>query len=1049
MAYVPLRCRSNYSFLEGASHPEELVARAAELGLPAIAMTDRDGVYGVVRAHVAAREHGIKLLVGAEITLVGGRSLVLIAPDLEAYGDLCELITAGRLSSDKGVSAVPEERLLEAGGRLLAVHLGRPDGDLCPRLREAFDDRLYLGVARHLEGGDEEILAETVAWARRLDTPLVVANDVLMHDAARKPLQDVLTALRHDTTVAAAGRRLLPNRERRLRSPAALRARFADLPEAVDNSLALAARCRFSIDEIRYHYPAEVVPPGVSAMAHLGALVDAGLRRRYPAGAPAEVRAQVDHELALIEQLDYPHYFLTMEEIVSFARAQGILCQGRGSAANSAVCFALGVTSVDPARSNLLFERFISAERDEPPDIDVDFEHERREEVIQHVYDKYGRDRAAMVAEVVRYRGRSALRDVGKALGLPPDLVDRMARAAGGWRGLKDLAGERLAEVGVDPGDPTVARVLALCHEIRYFPRHLSIHVGGFVISDVRLTRLVPVENATKEARTVIQWDKDDVEAAGLLKIDLLSLGMLSAIRKTFHLLEAHEGVGMELASVPAEDPETYRMMQAADTIGTFQIESRAQMSMLPRLKPRSFYDVVIEVAIMRPGPIQGRMVHPYLRRRHGLEPVTYPHPAVEHVLARTCGVPLFQEQVMQLAVVAAGFTPGEADQLRRAMGTWRSQGRMRELRQKLLEGMQARGISEAYAQRVVAQIEGFGDYGFPESHAASFAILAYASAYLKRHHTAAFVCALLNSQPMGFYSPATLVRDAQDHGVEVRGAHVAASQWDCTLEAGRLRPIPRSDEPSFSVADQARWAIRLGLRVVRGLKRELADRLVAARAEAPFTSLLDLSVRLARAPTPSGARDALARLAAVGALEGLDGIEGRRDALWRVQGLAPQGGGLVDEAPLPEPLVRFPPMSDVELIKTDYEAQGLSIDLHAMAPLREALDARGVLPARRLLRARHGQRVQVAGLVLIRQGPLTAKGIKFVTIEDESGTANLVVKPPVYERHRLLVLGAVMLLARGRVEREGRVIHVVVEHLAALRLTEEEDVQYRSRDFC
>jgi len=1079
MTYVPLRVRSNYTFLEGASHPEELVQRAADLGLDALALTDRGGVYGLVRAHVAAKEVGLKLLAGAEITVEGGGALLLLAPDLEAWGDLCELLTLGRRAAPKGQCRLSRADVLAWSARLLAVTVGPVAEDAAHAWARAFGERLSLGVARTYAADDEAVLQATLDLARRLGVSPVVAPLVALHDPERKALADVLTCIRLGTTLPEAGRRLDPNAERRLHPPREVARRYADLPAALERTRELAARCTFSLDELRYRYPSELVPPGHTPMGWLRHRVAEGARLHYPDGVPPSVAAQLQHELGLIDKLGYPNYFLTMDEIVAFARSRGILCQGRGSAANSAVCFVLGVTSVDPARSNLLFERFLSEERDEPPDIDVDFEHERREEVIQHIYDKYGRDRAGMVAEVIRYRGRSAVRDVGKALGLPLDLVDRMARSLGHWSAFEDLEDGRLAESGVDPADASVQLLVRLVREIRYFPRHLSIHVGGFVLSDSRLTRLVPVENASMEGRTVIQWDKLDVEAAGLLKIDVLALGMLSCIRKTFELLEAHDGLPLTLATIPAEDPDTYRMIRAADTIGTFQIESRAQMTMLPRLQPERFYDLVIEVAIMRPGPIQGRMVHPYLRRRHGQEPVVYPHPSAVPVLERTCGVPLFQEQVMQLAVVAAGFTPGEADQLRRAMGTWRSQGKMRLLRQKLCDGMRANGIADEFADRVIEQIEGFGDYGFPESHAASFAILAYASAWLKRHHVAAFTTALLNSQPMGFYQPATLVRDAQAHGVEVRPVHVAASAWDCTLEPATLAPVPRGRDLPFSVADQSRWALRLGLRQVRGLRREVADALVAARAERPFGSLDDL---LARVPMPA---DAPFRLAAVGALDGLGackavdddeaerrarrgenptgrlpallpgggppdphgGIRDRRDALWRVQGLPLPRGDLLDGAPLPEPVVRFPAMTPVETLTADYEGLGLSVDLHPIEPLRPQLQARGVTPSCDLLRLPDRKRVTVAGLVTVRQGPVTAKGLKFLTLEDEHGQTNVVIFPDVYQQNRALVRTARLLLVEGPLEREGRVIHVRAQRLVELRLADDR-LRASSRDF-
>ncbi|MCW5766815.1 MAG: error-prone DNA polymerase, partial [Phycisphaeraceae bacterium] len=797
-AYAELSVRTNYDFLTGASHPEELVERAAELGLAAIAVTDTHTLGGVVRAHVAARQAGLPLVVGSRVLLrphePGPPIGVLLYPtDRDSYGRLCRLLTIGKRRADKGDCVLTAHDLLELHAGLLAVVQppATPD-DAALRtmaaLRGVFDDdRLSVAIARRLGPDDDERFWQARALAQRLDAPLAAVNDVLHHAPERRPLQDVLTCVRHGCTLADAGLRLQPNGERHLKPPAEMARLMAGCPQALARSVQIARRAgAFSLDCLRYEYPDEVVPPGATPMSHLAELTWAGARERYPRGVPEKVRAQILHELALIDELRYAPYFLTVHDIVRFARGRRILCQGRGAAANSAVCYCLGVTSVDPDRISLLFERFISRERNEPPDIDIDFEHERREEVLQYIYGKYGRDRAALTAEIISYRGRSAVREIGKALGLSLDCTDRLARNLELWSD-GTVPPERLAEIGLDPADPTIRRLAALCRQAAGFPRHRSQHVGGFVISRGPLCETVPIENAAMPDRTVIEWDKDDLDAMGLLKIDCLGLGMLTCIRKTMELVNAAPGPPrppLELHTIPPEDAGVYDMICRADTVGVFQIESRAQMSMLPRLRPRCFYDLVIEVAIVRPGPIQGKMVHPYLRRRNGQEPAWYPDERVRAVLGRTLGVPLFQEQAMALAIVAAGFTPGEADALRRAMAAWKRKGDLIvRFGRKIIDGMTARGYSTEFAERCVEQIKGFSEYGFPESHAASFALLVYASCWLKHHHPAAFGAALLNSQPMGFYAPAQIVRDAQEHGVEVRPIDVNASRWDCTLE--------------------------------------------------------------------------------------------------------------------------------------------------------------------------------------------------------------------------------------------------------------------------
>src|SRR5688572_12332556 len=880
MSYAELHCLTNFSFLRGASHPEELVERAVELGYAALAITDECSVAGVVRAHVAAREHALPLIVGSEFRLEDGLQLVLLATSRDGYGQLCRLITRARRAAAKGsyrltrydlapTTDAPSNEEPQALDDCLALWL--PGKTICGAdgrwLAGLFPDRLWIAVELLTSGQDRRRLASLQALGHELGLPLVAAGDVHMHARGRRALQDALTATRLRTTVERAGLALHPNGERHLRPLSRLREIYP--PELTEATLTIAARCRFSLEELRYEYPREIVPEGETPSSWLRQLTLQGMRQRWSDGAPAHVVELVERELALIAELNFDAYFLTVHDIVRHARSLGILCQGRGSAANSAACFCLGVTEVDPGRMSLLFERFISRERNEPPDIDVDFEHERREEVIQYIYAKYGRDRAALTATVICYRPRSALRDMAKALGLDALQVEALARSMQWWDG-SAIEADRVREAGLDPASPVLARVLALARALLGFPRHLSQHVGGFVISRGPLAELVPIENAAMEDRTVIQWDKDDLDALGLLKVDVLGLGMLTAIRRSFDLIERHRGTRWTLATVPAEDPEVYEMARHGDTMGVFQIESRAQMAMLPRLRPERYYDLVIEVAIVRPGPIQGDMVHPYLRRRNDEEPVSYPSPEVEGVLKRTLGVPIFQEQVMQLAVVAAGFTPGEADHLRRAMAAWKRKGGLGPFEERLIHGMRERGYAEEFARQIFRQILGFGEYGFPESHAASFALLVYVSAWLKRHEPAAFCAALINSQPMGFYAPSQLVQDAQRHGVELRPIDVRISHWDCALEPG-----------TGSATDPA---LRLGLRLVKGLPADAAGRLVSARAACGgFETVQQLAER-ARLD-----RRELGCLAAAGALEGLAGH--RHRAAWNVAGV---------EVPLP-----------------------------------------------------------------------------------------------------------------------------------------------------
>jgi error-prone DNA polymerase len=1011
--YAELHCLSNFSFLRGASRPEELVERAAQLGYAALAITDECSVAGSVRAHVAAKDHGLPLIVGSEFRLDDGLRCVLLAENRAGYGLLCRLITRGRRSAPKGsyrLTRADLEQVLAGPDRPLTclwLPGAAPEPGEARWLDTLFPARLWIAVELLTTGHDRRRLAALQALGAELGLPLVAAGDVHMHARGRRALQDVLTAVRLGTTVDRAGLALHPNGERHLRPLE----RIAELhpPELLAASLTIAARCRFSLDELRYEYPREIVPEGHTPASWLRQLAEEGILRRWPEGVPAATRAAIEHELELIADLGYEPYFLTVHDIVRFARSRGILCQGRGSAANSAVCFCLGITEVDPARMSLLFERFISRERNEPPDIDVDFEHERREEVIQYVYGKYGRERAALAATVISYRPRSALRDVAKAMGLDPLQVEALARSMQWWDGRRIDEG-RVREAGLDPDNPVLAKVLALSRTLLGFPRHLSQHVGGFVIARDLLEELVPVENAAMPERTVIQWDKDDLDALGLLKVDLLGLGMLAAIRRAFDLVHGFRGHRWTLAEVPAEDPLVYDMIGHADTVGVFQIESRAQMAMLPRLRPRTYYDLVIEVAIIRPGPIQGDMVHPYLRRRAGLEEVTYPSEEVEGVLRRTLGVPIFQEQVMQLAIVAAGFSPGEADQLRRAMAAWKRKGGLGHFEERLIRGMRDRGYSEDFARRIFQQILGFGEYGFPESHAASFALLVYVSAWLKRHEPAAFAAALINSQPMGFYAPSQIVQDARRHGVEVRPVDVLHSDWDCTLER-----VPGADDP----------ALRLGLRLVKGLSEDAGRRVGQARsADSRSVTIQQLAER-ARLD-----RREMGCLAAAGALAGLGGH--RHRAAWGVAGL---------ERPLPVmpevriaegiPLLRAP--REGEDIVADYSHTGLTLRRHPLELLRERLDAQGILDSRRLRASQDGATVRTAGLVITRQRPGSAEGVTFVTLEDEHGSINVIVWRDLAERQRKALVGSRLLGFAGKLQQEGEVMHVIAHRLRDL----------------
>ncbi len=1039
MKYAELYCKSNFSFLTGASHADELVGRAVELGYSALAITDENSLAGVVRAYAAARQSPLKLIVGAEIHLQDAHSVVLWATDRPSYGRLSRLLTVGRRRAPKGESILRFDDLLDDTAGLLAgivptqadlsgASFDSEDGSNklqgISELREVFADRAYLLACLYHESDDGLQLARLQQLSRRVDVPLVAACDVLYHTPARMPLHDVLTAIKHQTTVADAGHLLQPNAQRYLHSIADRVRQFAEAPGAIDRTLEIADRCNFCLSQLRYEYPHELAPAGQAPIEYLRHLTWTGAEGRYPAGVPEKVRRQLEHELALIDDLCYEAYFLTVWDLVRFARSREILCQGRGSAANSAVCYCLGVTSVDPNAAELLFERFISRERNEAPDIDVDFEHERREEVLQYLYQKYGRERAGLTATVITYRSRSAIRDVGKALGFSLDRVDSLAKQCDGYHNVDNLP-ELCRLGGIDPQVRTGYHFCHLVNELLGFPRHLSQHVGGMVITRGRLDELAPIENAAMDERTVIQWDKNDLEELGILKVDCLCLGMLSAIRKCFQLVERHWNRRLCLASIPGEDTQVYDMICAADTVGVFQIESRGQMSMLPRLKPRTWYDLVIEVAIVRPGPIQGNMVHPYLRRRAGLEPETYPNEEIRDVLHRTLGVPIFQEQAMKLAIVAAGFTPGEADQLRRAMGAWRKTGVIEKFRDKLMTGMRAKGLGDEFAEQVFRQIRGFGEYGFPESHAASFALLVYVSAWLKYYFPAAFTASIINSLPMGFYAPAQLVADVRRHGVEARPVDVNHSDWDCTLEK-----------------NGGQWALRLGLRMISGLPSAVGQLIVAARQAGPFETQADFARRTKLGQAP------LTRLSDADAFGSLD--QDRRAALWQALGQ--------DKQPLDQPLFSeltsedddrapLPDLTPIEQVFADYRATGLSLKAHPLSFYRESLRQAKVVAAAELSNVPDGRYTRIGGLVILRQRPSTAKGITFVTLEDESGTANLVVKPEIWQRYKTLCRTSAAWIAHGKLEKRSGVIHLVVQRLEDLAQVLS-TLRQKSRDF-
>jgi len=1035
--YAELTVTSNFTFLTGASHADELIGQAALLGYRAIAITDCNTLAGIVRGHVAAKEAGLPFVVGARLRFVEptGLSLFVYPTDRASYGRLCRLLTVGKRRAGKGECHLWLDDLADHCEGLLAVAwFASPDDADVPgligRLATLFDDdRLSLAIARLYTAHDPRCQQTIVRLSQEMCVPLVAVNDVHYHIPQRAPLHDVMACVRHGCTLDEAGFRLFSNAERHLKPPEEMSRLFADHPEAIARTVQIAHRASgFSLDQLRYEYPHEICPPGLAPMEHLRQLTWQGAAERYPDGVSEKVCRQVEHEFRLIDELDYAPYFLTVHDLVRFARSRGILCQGRGAAANSAVCFCLGVTAVDPDRINVLFERFVSKERSEPPDIDIDFEHERREEVIQYIYEKYGRDRAGLTAEVITYRSRSAIRDVGKTLGLSLDAVDRIAKRVHDWHE-DGFTMDKLASLQLDPKDAQLGLFVRLVALILGFPRHLSQHVGGFVISRGPLCELVPIENAAMANRTIIEWDKDDIEALGMLKVDVLALGMLSCIRKALDMVERHHGRSLCLATIPPEDPRVYDMICQADTVGVFQIESRAQMTMLPRLKPRCFYDLVIEVAIVRPGPIVGDMVHPYLRRRNGEERVIYPDEKVEKVLSRTLGVPLFQEQAMALAIVAAGFTAGEAEMLRRTISAWKSRGKdsIPRYRSRFIEGMVGNGYERPFAEQCFERLKGFSEYGFPESHSASFALLVYASAWIKCYYPAVFAAALINSQPMGFYAPAQIIRDARDHGVTVRPVDVNHSAWDCTLEDSGV--------------------VRLGMRMVRGLRESDAGAIhQAVQCRGRFASVVDLW----RASEVSAhALGVLALADSFGSM-GLD----RQQALWAVQSLRGKPLPLFDaawrESELLDQPALLPPLSAPGEVVRDYHAVGLSLKAHPISFIREALTRRRVLTAAQIRDEQccpHGRMARVAGIVLFRQRPGTAKGVMFMTLEDETGRADLIVRPHVYLRYSTAALYGRTIMAHGRVERDGRVVHLLPTRIEEVT-DETPSLPAMSRDF-
>ncbi|BBU64026.1 error-prone DNA polymerase 1 (plasmid) [Methylosinus sp. C49] len=1053
--YAELQVTSHFSFLRGASSCDELFAQAALQGVEAVAVVDRNSLAGVVRAFEAAKTTGVRLIVGCRLDLIDGMSVLVYPTDRAAYGGLCRLLSLGKKRGGKAKCILEWADLVAYGEGLIVILVPDEADETCGlrlrRLRDAFGDRAYLALTLRRRPNDQLRIHELSTMATRMRVPSVVTNDVLYHAPDRRMLQDVVSCIRHGVTIDELGDRR-EHGDRYMKPPEEMRRLFPRNPEAVARTIEIAARCRFDLGELSYQYPEERDDPTLTPQETLEKLVWEGAEMRYPEGVPESVRASLRHELGLIEKLRYAPYFLTVNSIVRFARSRDILCQGRGSAANSAVCYVLGVTSIDPGRNDLLFERFVSEERREPPDIDVDFEHERREIVMQWVFDTYGRDRAALCSTMIRYRAKGAMRDVGKALGLTQDIVETLSSQV--WEQSEGAEDEHVGALG----DRRLRLALDLARQLMGTPRHLSQHPGGFVLTQDRLDELVPIEPAAMDMRQVIEWDKDDIDALKFMKVDVLALGMLSCMKRGLDMLADHKGVHLDLAAIPAEDPRTYAMIRRADTLGTFQIESRAQMSMLPRLKPRTFYDLVVQVAIVRPGPIQGDMVHPYLRRREGLEPVVFPKPELEKVLGKTLGVPLFQEQAMRVAIECAGFTPGEADMLRKSMATFKFTGGVSGFKQKLIEGMVDRGYERDFAEQTFRQLEGFGSYGFPESHAASFALIAYASAWLKCWHPDVFCAALLNAQPMGFYAPAQIVRDAVAHGVDVRPVCVNASRWDCALEP---------------TEDDSRFAVRLGLRMVKGLANAHGGAIVAARADRPFASVDDL---WRRAGVPSAA---LVHLAEADAFRPAVGLA-RREALWAIKALRDEPLPLFAAASareaefvpeVNEPVVTLRPMTAGGEVVEDYGHVGLTLRSHPLSFLREDLRRRRIVTCAEAMAARDGRWLEAAGIVLVRQRPGSAKGVMFVTLEDETGIANLVIWAKVLEANRRAILSAGMMAAHGRVQREGDVVHLVAQRITDLsadlasvgsretafplphgrgdQLRSRGSIRVKSRDFC
>jgi error-prone DNA polymerase len=1021
--YAELQVTSHFSFLRGASSCEDLFLQAAALGIAALAITDRNSLAGIVRAHEAARTTNVRLVVSCRLDLTDGTSILVYPTDRPAYARLCRLLSLGKKRGGKAKCLLDWSDLVAYGDGLIAVLVPDEADEACAfnlrRLNDAFGDRGYLALSLRRRPNDQLRLFDLANLATSKGVPTVVSNDVLFHEPGRRILQDVVTCIRHNVTIDELGDRRERHADRYLKAPEEMHRLFARYPDSLARTVEIADRCRFSLDELAYQYPEERADPTLTPQETLEQLTWDGAAGRYPEGLPDEVKATLLHELRLIAKLNYAPYFLTVNSIVSFARSKEILCQGRGSAANSAVCYVLGITSIDPNRNDLLFERFVSEERREPPDIDVDFEHERREIVMQWIFETYGRDHAALCSTVTRYRTKGAIRDVGKALGLPEDMTKMLSSQVWGWSqdGVED---SQVAELNLNLRDRRLRLTLDLARQLMGAPRHLSQHPGGFVLTHDRLDDLVPIEPAAMVDRQVIEWDKDDIDILKFMKVDVLALGMLTCMKRAFNFLAEHKGIALDLATIPAEDPRTYAMIRKADTLGTFQIESRAQMSMLPRMKPRTFYDLVVEVAIVRPGPIQGDMVHPYLRRREGIEPVHYPTPELEAVLGKTLGVPLFQEQAMRVAIVCAGFTPGEADQLRKSMATFKHTGGVSKFRVKLVDGMVANGYEQAFAEQTFKQLEGFGSYGFPESHAASFALIAYASSWVKCWHPDVFCASLLNAQPMGFYAPAQIVRDAQEHGVEIRPICVNASRWDCTLEAA---------------GDDGHFAVRLGFRMIKGLVNAHVATILACRADQPFLSVEDL---WHRAGVPASTLVQLAEADTFRASLDL----ARREALWALKALRDEplplfaAASVREMQPIPEidePEVPLRPMTAGSEVVQDYRNVGLTLRCHPLTFLRDDLKARKIVTCAEAMATRDGRWCEAAGLVLVRQRPGSAKGVMFITLEDESGIANLVVWTQIFERFRRAVMASSMMAVKGRVQREGEVVHLVAHRILDL----------------